>query len=53
MSWLVMISVIICVGINVINIYNNNELMISLIILRGLMICSDTFNRNINYDDNS
>ena len=52
MSWLVMISVIICVGINVINIYNN-ELMISLIILRGLIICSDTFNRNINYDDNS
>ena len=46
-------SVIVFVGIDVINIYNNNELMISLIILISLTISSNNCNSNINYDNNS
>ena len=45
--------VIVFVSINVINIYNNNKLMISLIILTGLMIRINNPNNGINYDDNS
>ena len=39
--------------ITVINIYDNNELMMSLIILIGLTISSNNSNSNINCDDNS
>ena len=46
-------SVIVFVGVNVINIYNNNELMISLSILIGLMICRINCNNNIYCNDNS
>ena len=42
-------SVIVFVGINVINIYNNNELMIS---SRDLTISSNNCNSNFNCDDN-
>ena len=40
------------IGINVINIHNNNELIISLMILIGLMICRNNCSSNINFDDN-
>ena len=46
-------SFIVFVGINVIDIYNNNELIISLIILIDLMICCNNCNSYINFDDNS
>ena len=46
-------SVIVFVGININQIYNKNELMISLIILIGLMISSNNCNCYINCDDNS
>ena len=45
-------SAIVFVGIDIINIYNdNNRLMTSLTILIGLMINSNNCNNNINVDD--
>ena len=43
-------SVIVFVNIYVINIYNNNQLMISLLILIGLMINTNNCSGNINCD---
>ena len=48
--WLLLMSVFVFIDINVINIYHNNELIISLIILIGLMINSNNCNCNTNCD---
>ena len=48
-----LMSVVVFIGIDVINIYNYSELMISLITLIGLTISNNNCKSNINSDDNS